>query len=458
MGNKYIQYQMIIRFYKTAVVGIVMTAYMNGRAQLITGRPLTLQECVQIAAANNLEVKQRELSMQRAGVTLLQSKANLLPNITGNINHTLNQGRSIDLSTNSYANQSFTSASYRIDADVTLFNGLRLLYALKSSQYAYEAGKMEWQWSRDQLMLDVILAYLQVVSNTDLLAQAKQQTGVTEQQVKRLQTMNEQGAIKPSDLSDLQGLLADNKLNIVTSQNNLDAAKLNLSQLMNVPYNANMQIERLPAGQFDMNYPATPDSIFQLALQRLPVVKAAGLRTRSAKKALSAARGGMFPAVGLSAGFYTPYSSIAVDASRQKIKYYDQLSNNYNTSAGVGISIPILNNFRNRNQVALAKIDLKEARYVEETRRIQLKQSIEQDYFNMTAALNKYRALVEQVTACTESFKAAEARFNTGASAPVDYLIARNNLDRANVNLIIARYDYLLRTKILDFYQGKPLW
>jgi outer membrane protein len=76
----------------------------------------------------------------------------------------------------------------------------------------------------------------------------------------------------------------------------------------------------------------------------------------------------------------------------------------------------------------------------------------------MTAAKNRYQALVEQVTAYAESFRAAEVRFNAGASTSVDYLIAKNNLDRANVNLIIARYDYVLRTKILDYYQGKPLW
>jgi outer membrane protein len=122
------------------------------------------------------------------------------------------------------------------------------------------------------------------------------------------------------------------------------------------------------------------------------------------------------------------------------------------------VNIPILNNFRFRNQVKLAKIDLKEAEVVAHTREVQLRQAIEQDYFNMTAALNKYTALQEQVRAYTESFQAAEARFNAGASTSVDYLISKNNMDRANTNLIIARYDFLLRTKILDFYQGKPLW
>ena len=132
------------------VLSIAMSMNMDGRSQSITGRPLSLQECVQAAWDNNLDVKQSDFSMERAAVTWRQSKANLLPNVGGEIDHTLNQGRSIDLSTNSYVNQQNTSGSYALSANVTLFNGLRLLNNLKSSQYAYEASKMELQQGKDQ--------------------------------------------------------------------------------------------------------------------------------------------------------------------------------------------------------------------------------------------------------------------------------------------------------------------
>lgn len=440
------------------VLSIAMSMNMDGRSQMITGRPLSLQECVQAAWDNNLDVKQSDFSMERAAVSWRQSKANLLPNVGGEIDHTLNQGRSIDLSTNSYVNQQVTSGSYQLSANVTLFNGLRLMNTLKSSQYAYEASKMELQTSKDQLMLNVILAYLQILTSTDLLQQSQKTAEVAQKQVERLELMNEQGAIKPSDLTDLKGLFADNKVSIITNQNALDGARLSLAQLMNASYNKDLQIERLRADQVEMNYTTTPDSIFTIALQQLAIIKAADLRTKSAEKAVQAARGNLFPSVGLGGGFYTPYSSAARDSSAQKIEYYDQLSNNYRTYVGIGISIPIFNNFRYRNQIALAKIDLKSAAFTSKTKQIQLKQNIEQDYFNMTAAKNKYQALLEQVTAYAESFRAAEVRFNNGAATSVDYLIAKNNYDRATINLIIARYDYVLRTKILDYYQGKPLW
>ena len=435
----------------------MISLHLKTAAQERIGR-LNLQQAVETAILNNLDVKQSGLQQERAGVNLRQARANLLPTLSANIEHTLNQGRSIDLYTNSYINQQYTSAFYNLTGNLTLFNGLRLLNNLKSNQYAYEATSMEWQQTKDKLMLDVILAYLDILTNTDLFAQAERQASVTQKQVDRLEIMNQQGAIKPSDLYDLRGQLGDSKLAIINSKNNMNASKLRLAQLMGVPYNENLEVERLTADQFDMNYKAIPDTIYEVALQQLALVKGIELRKKSAEKAVQAARGNFFPSLGLGGGYYTNYSSTARDSSLRKISYYNQLSNNYSTYIGLGINIPILNGFRTRTQVALAKIDLKNATYIAQNTQIQLKQFIEQDYFNMTAALSRYQALMEQVSALTESFRAAEIRFNAGVGTSVDYFTTKNNLDRANANLIIARYDYVLRTKILDYYQARPLW
>src|SRR5215210_5092316 len=234
---------------------------------------ISLKQAVESALANNLEVQQSGLQQDRANVNLRQSKGDLLPTLNANIEHTLNQGRSIDLYTNSYINQQNTSAFYSLGADLTIFNGLRLLNTLRSNQFAYEASRMEWQQTKERVMLDVMLAYLEILNNTDLLAQATKSAEVTQKQVDRLIIMNQQGAIKPSDLSDLQGQLGDSKLGIINAQNSLNAARLRLAQLMGVPYDENLQVERLTADQFDMTYSATVDSIFQSAMDQLSIVK-----------------------------------------------------------------------------------------------------------------------------------------------------------------------------------------
>jgi len=121
----------------------------------------------------------------------------------------------------------------------------------------------------------------------------------------------------------------------------------------------------------------------------------------------------------------------------------------------LGINVPILNYFQNRNKVKLAKLDLLNTQYVEQNVRIQLRENIDQAYVNMAAAYDRYKLLVEQVDAFGESFRIAEIRFNAGVLTSVDFLIVKGNLDRAKTSLISSRYDYLIRTKILDYYQGR---
>lgn len=429
---------------------------LNSSAQ---STPITLKQCVETAIANNADVKQRDLQMQREAVNWRQGKGNFLPNINGYVGHNLNQGRTINTATNSFVTESNTSASWDLSGDITLFNGLRLLNNLKSTQYAYEASRMELQQQKDQLTLDVILAYLQILTNMDLLDQAKKQYEVSQKQVERLNIMNNEGAIKPSDFTDLKGQLADNKISIITNENNLNSSKLALQQLMNIPSTKDFEVERMTAEQFAMDYATTTDNIYQLALEQLAMVKATQLRVKSSEKNVQAVKGNMLPRITLGGGINSNYNSIFTDSTGGKIGYYDQVfKNNYGTNVGIGLNIPILNNLQRRNAVSLAKINKKEAELAAQTTLIQLKQGIERDHFNMEASLKRYQALADQVAAYAESFRAAEVRFNEGASTSVDYLIAKNNLDRSNINLIIARYDYVLRTKILDYYQGKMSW
>lgn len=440
------------------VCGLALLGATGTRAQELPAQPLTLRQCVETALRNNMDVRKAELDRQRAEVTLRGAKGLMLPYVSGSIDHNLYQGRSIDVYTNSYTNQSNKTAAYGLSGDITLFNGFRLFNNLKSNQYLLEAGQSALQQSRDQLTLDVILAYLDVLNYSDLLKQQETQVGVTGKQVARLEVLNREGAIKPSDLYDMKGQLAGEKVTYINTLNNLNSARLRLSQLMNIPYREELMVEHLSAEAFDLQYNTSPDSIYRSALEQLALVKTVDLLQKSAAKDVKAARGGLLPSIGLGGGINTNYSGTARDPGNEKIAYYDQLSNNYSTNVGIGIRIPLMNGFNARNQLAFAKIDLREADYEVENTRIQLQQSIERDHLNMRATLNRYQALVDQVASYSENFRAAEVRFNAGASNSVDYLIAKNKLDNANISLIIARYEYVIRTRILDYYRGELMW
>jgi outer membrane protein len=457
------------------------------QAQAQTDSVITIRQCIDIAIKNNLDVQKSELEMARLNIGYKQAKEYLLPSINGQVDHGINNGRNINPFTNSYVTQSLTYGNYSLNGNLTLFSGLTNLNNIKQASLAYQAGKMDFQQAKDQVTINVITAYLQVLDNTELLGQVTNQLDVSKKQVERLEILEQQGANKlPSDLYDLKGTYGDNQLNLVSTRNTLEVSKLTLAQILNIPYNKNIKLEPLSVQDVSKQTDANSEQIYATALQQLAYIKAAELRSQSAEKGVQVAKGALLPTLSLSGGIFTNYSSAAqksvfVDSStvntgsfvngaggvkqpvmqtqanfaNQGIGYYDQFKNNYSTQVGLTLRIPILNYFQNRNKVALAKINLQEARYVENNTKIVLKQNVEQAYLNMTSAYERYTVLNDQVKAYGESFRTAEIRFNAGVLTSVDFVLAKNNLDRAKINMINARYDCYIFNKILDYYQGK---
>src|SRR5687767_2392753 len=449
---------------------------------------MTLQQSVEAGIANNLQVQQSNFQMEREEITWKQSKLNRLPDLNANVNHGINRGRSIDPFTNSFINERVSYAGYGLNSGVLLFNGLSLHNNIIRNALAFEASKMEWQQEKDNLTMNIILGYLQVLSNEELLNQSRNQETLLAKQVERMEVLNKEGAIAPSVVSDLRGQLAGDQLSIINAQNTLESSKILLFQLMNIPYDRNMQFEKIDAASFAERYDVTPDDIFTIASRQFALIKAAELRKQSAARAVKSVKGELYPTLTLNGNLNTNYSSVAMqnifinntevvsndyvlisgnpspvirqqsNFSSNKIPYRNQLDNNIFTSVSLNLSIPIFNSFFVRNRVKLAKIELRNNEKIEHTTKTQLRQNIEQAHINMTTAFDRYKTLLEQVKAYEESFIAAETRFNEGVGNTIDYLTAKNNLDRALINLITAKYDYVLRTKILDYYQGKPLF
>ncbi len=449
---------------------------------------LTLKQAIETGIANNLDVAQSDLQMQKANITWRQSKANAFPNLNATANHGINQGRSIDPFTNAFINQNVDYASYGANSSILLFNGSSLQNKIKSNSLGYEASKMELQQAKDNLTINIILAYLQVLSSEDILERSREQKAVTDSQVNRLAILNQSGAIPPSQYYDLKGQLANDEIAIADNQAAMEIAKLSLVQLLNIPYNKNLGVERLPEEAFNVGYAAAPEKIYATALQQFAQIKSVRLRTQSAEKNIRSIKGELLPTLSLSGDINTNYSSAATESiflnssqvpstdyvvvngsqvpvittknnfDTRKINYRNQLNNNFFTTINLGLSISLFNGNQVRNRVKLAQIDFKNTQLVEQNTKVQLQQSIERAYVNLTNTSDKYTILLDQVNSFTESFRAAEIRFNSGAITSVDYLIAKNNLDRANSNMIISKYDFVLRTKILDYYQDKPLW
>ena len=466
---------------KVFLIAITLILCNIGYSQQV----LSLKQAIETGIANNLEVNESGLMMQKAGINWRQSKAFMLPDLNAFANHGMNQGRSIDPFTNQYVNQNVTYANYGASSNLLLFNGLSLQNQIKSDKLGFEASQKELQQAKDNLTINIILAYLQVLSAQDVLEQSRQQIGVSQKQVERLDILNKEGAIAPAELSDLKGQVANDQLAVANNEAALQLAKLSLCQLLNIPYDKGLEIEKIDINNIEMNFSGTPQDIFQAATKTFAAVDAAGLRVENAAHNVKSLSGNLFPTLSLGGNINTNYSNAATQSyflsnkqvvstdyvtvggteyqvtktqpqfEIKKLPFGDQLSNNLFSTVSLNLTIPLFNANKTRNSIRLAKLDYKHAQLVAKNTQIQLQQAIEKAFVEMVNAKSKVDILKNQVTAFEESFQSAEIRFNAGVINSVDYLIAKNNLDRSRINLIVSKYDFALRKKVLAYYGGE---
>ncbi|WP_246284839.1 TolC family protein [Winogradskyella wichelsiae] len=457
----------------------------TGVAQNDTEKSYTLDDCIAIALEHNLDLKSTNLLANSAKVNYQQSKADVLPSLNGSFNLGVNDGRSIDPFTNAYINQELTFSNLGLSLDMTIFNGFRLLNSAKQNRLNKKASELEIEAAQQDLILNVTLAYLQVLNARDVLELTKARLETTKQQLKIQQGFYDNESGNPADYADILGQVASDETSVLVSESSLNNAKLSLMQLMNLKENINLVTDGL---LLDFNkYEVSANAVFKEAIQNLATFKAKELRIEAAKKGVSVAKSQFTPEISLFGGINTNYSSAAelfsstgtsivqtgdfvtVDGQdllimteqtnfdSNGIDYKDQLDNNLNTVVGVQVFVPLFNGFRAKNNVALEKIKVEESIIELERTHVDIKNAIAQVYFDMEAAYKRNESLEKQVEAYEESYRINDIRFKNGVSNFLNYITSKNNLDNAKVNLSNAKYDYLLRVKVLDYYRGTNL-
>ncbi|WP_439556021.1 TolC family protein [Dyadobacter sp.] len=457
----------------------------------------SLEDCIRIALETNPQIKQSELTVQSNDNIYQQSKWQRWPSISFSAGQGFSFGRNIDPFTNQFVQQNISSNNYQLGGQITLFNGFQIRNNIKFNNSNYQASAKDLDATRNDIMLNVALSYLQVITNQELIEVAQLQVNASQLQVDRTAKLVEAGTLAESNLLDLKAQLANDELTLVNAQNNLETAKLNLKQYMNMPGSEQINVVKIEVKDPTLQaYNATIQEIYETALNNLPQMKAANLRIEAAKTNVDLARGAGMPSLTLSGGVYTTFSSAAPkerfvsDGSGesitevisntdyilyndeqlpivQKIRtpngalrtftYLDQLNFNRNSAINLNLNIPIFSNFRVKYNVANAKIQQKTYEYQAQQVQLTIRKNVEQAYIDMTNAAKRYSATANQVRALQETFRVSQVRFDVGAINSVEFNIAKANLDRANGNLVQTKYDYVFRTKILDFYMNRPL-
>ena len=450
-------------------------------AQTETRAVMTLEECIDLAIKNNLDFKQSQLSEKTSDINFRQNKNALLPSLNGSYNAGISNGRSIDPFTNAIVTEQLTFSNAGLGLDAMIFNGFRLINSWKQAKLNLKAAEMETEAAKQSLILNVTLTYLQVLNAQDLVKLAKSRLETTQGQLDRLRSLFEEETGNPAQYRDLQGQMAADASNLIESQNSLETAIINLNTLLNT--SAEIAVAALDQNLDIEKYTHTSQEVYLDALEVFPSVKASDLSVQAANKGVAVARSQYTPEISLFANLNTNYSSAArlfkeagtsieetggfvtidnqdipvfaeqSNFTDEKISYRDQFDNNLNSTVGVSVSVPIFNGFKAKNRVALEKIKKEEAQTASEKIKLDLKQTVKQSFNAMQTAFERYSLLQDQASAYRESFRINEIRFNNGVSNSVEYLISKNNLDNAQINLANVGYEYLLRVKVLEYYR-----
>ncbi|PCJ82429.1 MAG: transporter [Flavobacteriales bacterium] len=444
-----------------------------------------LERCVTHALENNIQIKKTEISSKISKHTLLQSKTEALPNLNGFVNNNYNFGQTIDPFTNEFATERVQSNAFSLNSSVTLFNGLQTWNTIKQNEYSFLASQKDIDKIKNDISLSVAANYLQVLFNEEQIEIASSQLRISEMQVERTQKLVYVGSLPKGSLLEIEAQKATEELNVVNAENALQMAYLDLKQLLELNASTDFKIEKP-----EMEIPtepkilSTPGQVYDAALGKMPQIKSAEYRLGSNEKQLAVAKGGRSPRLALSGSYGTGYSGnrkevvdttgfsfipLGATASGEEVffpqyttiteprSFGKQLDDNLNQSVGLSLSVPIFNGWAVQTNINKARLAIENAEYDLQLARNQLRKDIEQAYANAVAALKKHRATKKSLIALEESFKYTEQKFNVGMVNAVEYNDVKNKLAKAQSDLLQAKYDYVFKTKILDFYQGIPL-
>jgi len=423
----------------------------------------TLEKCVEYALTNNIQVKQQLLQVENEQALLQQDKLSLLPSVNGGASHGYNFGQTVDRYTNQFATSRVQTDNFYLGSTVTLFGGLQKLNQIKQRKKDLEAAHFDTDKFMDDISLNIATGYLQILYYKELVKTTQNQLNATELQSKRLKTLVDAGSLAQGDFYTLEAQRALDNSQVVSARNNLDIAYLTLVQMLDLPTTQGFEIETPDLEMaLQPSLATSPEQIYDFALETQPVIKSAESRVNSSEIGLSMAQGGQSPTLTLQGSLGTGFSGAnkvldTINYSYNTKPFADQVKDNFNRSISLNLNVPIFNGWATRTAISRAKINVENSQYNLELSKLQLRKTIEQAYADAKAALNNYNASTIGVNAARESFRYADQKFNVGTLNSVDYNNSKKDLEKAESDQLNAKFEFIFKSTVLDFYMGKPL-
>ncbi len=458
-------------------VALILSATLQAGAQT----NWTLEDCINHALKNNISVQQSQAQLSTATNNLLQSKLSLLPSINANASNNYNFGRSIDPFTNTFAVQQIRSNNFSISGNVTLFSGLQNQNTIKQNDATLKAAKQDLEATRNTVALNIAAAFLQVVLNEEIVEVSRVQMQTTQQQLDRAQKLVDAGRQPINTVLDLKAQLSSENLTLVNAQNQLELSYLNLWQLMMYQPAVGDKVVKPTITQDFENLPVySPQTIYENFSQTAPEIRAAQYRVNSSLYAHKVALGGRSPRISLSGSISSVYSEsfksyggyttigtrelytdlngnpviapYTIPTSASVTPFGQQLNDNLGKFVGFSMSIPIFNGWQVNNSISNAKNSIQIADLNKKQAENTVYRDVTTAVTQYEAAKAKYTSSKENIEAQQKSYEFANARNEAGLMNFAEFALIKNNLARAETNMVQAKYELLFRIKTIEFY------
>lgn len=429
----------------------------------------TLEKCIEHALANNLTVKQTALVAQISKNDNLQSKLNLLPGLDASAAYNFNFGNSLNPVTYSYVQSNSQSGQAQLQGNIVLFNGLQQIHNIERTRYELQASEFDLRTAQNNTALSVSQAFLQVVLNSEILKVAEKQKELTAAQKTNIESRIRSGQLAENALFDVESQLARDEANIVNAKGALDIATLTLKQLLQLNNQTPFEVDVPPlnADNFGPVTASNASGIFDFAVNNQPSVLAAAARVKSADASRKIALGGITPTLAafgsLSSGYFSQdqrlvrFDTATFTGIYEKVPFQDQMKNNFRKVAGISLSFPIFGKAQRFTNISNARLQYQIRNLQLESSKNALRQDIEQAYVNARTAAENYLANKKSAEAAQRAFDNLSKRFGAGLANTFELQQAKNTLAAAESQMAQAKFTYIFRLKVLDFYQGKPI-
>ncbi|MFC2109919.1 TolC family protein [Bacteroidota bacterium] len=415
----------------------------------------TLKECVDYALEHNISIQQSELDIETAEINKNDAKGSFLPNLNANIRHSWNTGLNTNPVTNTNVTATTQNTNFGISSSIVLYDGLRNVNQLHKSNLLLLANQYQLEDMKDNISLRIANAYLQILFNRESLKSLRIQTSLNEKEYERTKELVKEGVIPKGDVLEIEATIAKQEQDIVAMQNSLILSKLSLFNILSLnnfeEFDIDTQEITLEENAIVLE---SPTSIFQKAIEFRNDIKISEVQIKLAENDLKIAKGNYLPTLTGSFGFSTNYFQSKL---LNLPNFSNQIDKNKGHAFGLGLSIPIFNRFQIRNAVKRSKIAIKSSQLNLEQSKINLRDKVYQAYNDLQGALKTYQANEKTLIARKEAFAYSEEKFRVGLLNSFTYNQIKTRLENAEISLIRAKYDYLFKLKVLEYYFGIPL-